>query len=94
MILLFDLISTGTPNDGNHYGPARSFLGKVDEHDNGLADLLTDERGNPLVFDPRDVLQGGNLVLWDDAKGGKHPWDENYFNAANGLPVDPSFDPE
>ena len=84
----------GQPKDGNHYAPARSFLGKVDEHDNGMAELLTDAQDNPLVFDPRDVLQGGNLVMWDDVKGGMYPWDENYFNAANGLPVDPSFDPE
>jgi len=84
----------GQPKDGNHYGPARSFLGKVDEHDNGMAELLTDAQDNPLVFDPRDVLQGGNLVMWDDVKGGMYPWDENYFNAANGFPVDPSFDPE
>ena len=69
----------GQPNDGNHYGPARSFLGNVEEHDNGMADLITDSQGRPLVFDARPVWEGGNMVLWDDQKGGMHPWDENYF---------------
>ena len=58
----------GEPTDGNHYGPARSFLGSTSSHDNGMADLLTDENGVPLVYDPRDVLEGGNMVLWDDAR--------------------------
>ena len=58
----------GEPNAGNHYGPARSFLGSTSSHDNGMADLLTDENGVPLVYDPRDVLEGGNMVLWDDAR--------------------------
>lgn len=84
----------GAPNDGNHYGPARSFLGNVEEHDNGMAELITDEQGTPLVFDARDVMKGGNLVQWDDVKGGKYPWDENYFKAAEGFPTDPNFDPE
>jgi hypothetical protein len=25
------------------------------------------------------VLKGGNMVQWDDVKGGMHPWDPNYF---------------
>ena len=84
----------GPPNDGNHNGPRRSFLGMVNEHDNGMADLLTDEEGIPLVFSPRDINDGGNMVMWDDAKGGRFPWDANYFKQAGGLPVDPYFEPE
>jgi hypothetical protein len=95
----FTILTTSVPfigeaETGNHYGPARSFLGDVDTHDNGMADLLVGADGNPLVFDPRDIFEGGNMVLWDDAKGGAFPWDENYFNAAQGLPTDPEFDPE
>ena len=67
----------GPPNDGNHNGPRRSFLGMVNEHDNGMADLLTGEEGIPLVFSPRDINDGGNMVMWDDAKGGRFPWDAN-----------------
>jgi hypothetical protein len=95
----FTILTTSVPfigeaETGNHYGPARSFLGDVDTHDNGMADLLVGADGNPLVFDPRDIFEGGNMVLWDDAKGGAFPWDEDYFRAANGLPTDESFDPE
>jgi hypothetical protein len=95
----FTILTTSVPfigeaEPGNHYGPARSFLGDVEAHDNGMADLLIGADGNPLVFDPRDIFEGGNMVLWDDAKGGAFPWDENYFRAANGLPTDESFDPE
>ncbi len=95
----FNVVTTSTPfigeaEAGNHYGPARSFLGDVDTHDNGMADLLVGADGKVLQFDPRNVLEGGNMVLWDDAKGGAHPWDSNYFNAAQGLPTDPEFDPE
>lgn len=56
----------GEPNDGNHYGPANSFLGSVSEHSNGMAPPLTGENGEVLVFDPRDVMEGGNMVLWHD----------------------------
>lgn len=95
----FNILTTSTTligeaELGNHYGPARSFLGDVDTHDNGMAPLLKDKKGKPLVFDPRDIFKGGNMVLWDDAKGGAFPWDENYFRAANGLPTDKRFDPE
>lgn len=84
----------GQPNDGNHYGPARSFLGNVNEHDNGMAELLTNEDGIPLVFSPKDVLEGGNMVLWDDSKGGKYPWDPDYFVGVDQPPSNPEFDPE
>lgn len=84
----------GQPNDGNHYGPARSFLGNVEEHDNGMGELLTNEEGVPLVFSGKDVLEGGNMVLWDDARGGKYPWDPNFFVGGDITPSDPAFDPE
>lgn len=49
-------------------------------HENEMAPLAVDENGKPLVFDPRDYeKEGGMMVLWDDVKGGKYPWDENYF---------------
>ena len=44
-----------------------------------MADLLVDADGNPLVFDPRDILEGGNMVHWDNIRGGMFPWDDNYF---------------
>jgi alkaline phosphatase len=84
----------GEPNDGNHYGPARSFLGDVGEHDNGMGELLTNKDGVPYVFSGKDVMEGGNMVLWNDAKGGKYPWDPNYFLEGNQPPSDPAFDPE
>jgi alkaline phosphatase len=60
-------------------------------HDNEMAPLALDENGKPLVFDPRDYeSEGGMMVLWDDVKGGKYPWDQNYY-----LPEDqrsPGFD--
>ena len=58
----------GEPTDGNHYGPANSFLGSVSAHSNGMAPPLTGENGEVLVFDPRDVMEGGNMVLWHDDK--------------------------
>ena len=69
----------GKPTAGNHYGPARSFIGDVENHDNGMGELILGHDGKPLVFDPRDILKGGNMVLWDDVRGGTHPWDANYF---------------
>jgi len=49
-------------------------------HDNEMAPLALDAEGKPLVFDPRDYeSEGGMMVLWDDVKGGKYPWDENYY---------------
>ena len=95
----FNVITTSTPligeaSPGNHYGAARSMLGNVEAHDNGMAPLLKDKKGKPLVFDPRDIFKGGNMVLWDDAKGGAYPWDENYFKAAYGNQTSKHFDPE
>ncbi|KAL3775325.1 hypothetical protein HJC23_003146 [Cyclotella cryptica] len=84
----------GEPNDGNHYGPARSFIGDVGNHENGMGELILGPDGKPLVFDPRDIFKGGNMVLWDDVRGGTHPWDANYFVEMNDYPTDPGFDPE
>eukprot|EP00967_Tisochrysis_lutea_P144219 scaffold269003_cov30-Tisochrysis_lutea.AAC.3 len=48
-------------------------------HDNEQAPLALDENGKPFEFDPRDYeSEGGMMVLWDDVKGGKYPWDINY----------------
>lgn len=95
----FSILTTSTPligdaTPGNHYGAARSMLGNIDTHDNGMASLLKDKKGKPLVFDPRDIFQGGNMVLWNDKKGGATPWDSNYFSKADGLPTSKYFDPE
>lgn len=84
----------GEANPGNHYGPGRSFLGDVDLHDNGMGELLVGLDGNVLVFDPRDIHEGGNMVRWDDEKGGEYPWDANYFKLPAGEPTDDKFDPE
>ena len=64
------------PTEGNHYAPARSLLqGKVEEHDNGLAPLALNECGYPIDFSVLDfAIDGGNMVLWDDVKGGTYPW--------------------
>jgi hypothetical protein len=84
----------GEANPGNHYGPGRSFLGDVDSHDNGMGELLVGLDGNVLVFDPRDISEGGNMVRWDDEKGGEYPWDANYFKLPAGESIDDKFDPE
>ena len=34
--------------------------------------------GNPIDFSPLDISKGGNMVLWNDEKGGVYPWDERY----------------
>ena len=66
------------PNAGNHYAPANSLLeGSVGDHKSGQAPLALDECGNPIDFSPLDYMaDGGNMVLWDDVKGGAFPWDE------------------
>ena len=95
----YSLVTTSTvvlqaPNDGAHYGPARSLLeGTVSSHYNGMSELAIDEcTGEPIDFSPHDYeSDGGNMVLWDDAKGGKYPWDERYFMEG---PFDDGFDQE
>jgi alkaline phosphatase len=68
------------PNDGAHYAPARSLLeGSVSDHEDGMAPLALNECGNPIDFSPLDyTTEGGNMVLWDNAKGGEFPWDPRY----------------
>lgn len=83
------LVTTSTlvlqsPNAGAHYAPAKSLLeGSVSGHDNGMAPLALDDcTGEPIDFSPLDYeSEGGNMVLWDDVKGGKYPWDDRYFTA-------------
>ena len=59
-----------------------------------MAPLALDENGNPIDFNPTDFeAEGGNMVLWDDVKGGKYPWDANYFtkNPDTSTGFDPEF---
>lgn len=82
------------PEDGAHYAPARSLLeGEVSDHFNGMAPLALDDcTGKPIDFNPADYeREGGNMVLWDDVKGGAFPWDERYYQTG---PFDDGFDPE
>ena len=53
--------------------------GRLDRHENGMAPLALNQCGFPIDFDPSDhITEGGHMVLWDDAKGGKYPWDPRY----------------
>lgn len=87
----FGLVTTSapvlqSPSDGDHYAPGKSLLeGSVSSHFNGMAPLAIDDcTGEPIIFDPSDYEnEGGNMVLWDEAKGGKYPWDERYFTGAD-----------
>jgi len=84
----YGIVTTSTvvlqsPNNGDHYAPAKSLLeGSVSDHDNGMAPLADDNcTQKPIDFSPLDYeKEGGNMVLWDDAMGGKYPWDERYFS--------------
>ena len=73
----------GEPELANHYAPGQSLLqGSIDDHENGMSPLLLNECGNPVDFDTKDFLvDGGNMVLWNDVLGGKYPWDERYFSS-------------
>lgn len=84
----------GEPRDGAHYAPANSLLnGTVSDHKSGQASLALDECGNPIDFDPRDFeADGGNMVLWDDKKGGMYPWDSRYY--MDHPDTSGGFDPE
>jgi alkaline phosphatase len=45
-----------------------------------MAPLAVDKCGWPIDFSPLDFeAEGGNMVLWDDVKGGKYPWDKRYY---------------
>ena len=95
----FMLVTTSAPllqqpNPGNHYAPAASLLaGSVTEHDSGQAPLALNECGFPIDFNPKDWLDGGNMVLWDNVKGGEFPWDKRYYqedpDTSDGF--DPTF---
>eukprot|EP00980_Cylindrotheca_fusiformis_P003941 scaffold871_cov130-Cylindrotheca_fusiformis.AAC.18 len=93
----FHLMTTTTtvaqePNEGNHYAPSQSLLeGLVSEHMSGMAPLALNECGYPIDFSPLDFAsEGGNMVLWDNEKGGEFPWDPRYY----GAPITGDFDPE
>lgn len=67
--------------------------GSVANHENGMAPLALNDCGFPLDFDPRDhATEGGNMVLWDDVKGGRAPWDRRYTDP-NGAHAANGFDP-
>jgi len=97
----FSLVTTSSPlihspNAGEHYAPGVSLLqGGVSGHDNGMSPLAIDEcTGEPINFDPSDYeSEGGHMVLWDDEKGGKYPWDDRYFSDEN-LDKKDKFDKE
>ena len=97
----FHLVTTSatlvhSPTDGAHYAPASSMLeGNVSGHDDGMAPLAVDEcTGDYIDFSPYDFeLDGGNMVLWDDERGGKYPWDPDYW-VTDGNYSNKKFDPE
>ena len=67
----YGLVTTSTvvlqsPNDGDHYGPAKSLLeGTVDAHDNGMAELAIDEcTGEPVDFDVKCLKYPKVLKIW------------------------------
>lgn len=70
-----------SPNPGNHYAPSQSLLeGEVSDHYARMAKLATNECGFPIDFSPLDFEEeGGNVVLWNDTKGGIFPWDLHYY---------------
>jgi alkaline phosphatase len=82
----FSLVTTGAtvigqPELANHYAPGRSLIaGSLSSHDSKMGPLLLNSCGFPIDFNPLDYAgAGGNMVLWDDKKGGKYPWDARYF---------------
>lgn len=81
----------GEANPGNKEAPYQSLLqGKISQHDKGMAPLLLNECGNPIDFSPLDYKKGGNMVLWDDKKGGMYPWDKCYYTEGQNE-CDPTF---
>jgi alkaline phosphatase len=67
--------------------------GVTSDHDNEMAPLAMNECGFPLEFNPLDFeADGGNMVLWDNVKGGEYPWDANYYTSTPDLSS--GFDPE
>ena len=78
-------------NPGNHYAPSESMLGDIEKRDTGRGSLMRDECGNPVDFNPLDISEGGNMVLWNDEKGGAYPWDERYSENEKETASDRSF---
>jgi len=95
----FGLVTTSTPifqkhSISVHYAQAKSLLeGNLKDHGNGMSPIALDEcRSLPIDFNPTDFEdEGGNMVLWNDKKGGKYPWDQRYFQEG---PFNDGFDPE
>lgn len=57
-----------------------------------MAKLALDLQGHPIDFSPLDYeTAGGNMVLWDKAKGGRNPWDRKYFQEHPEPPFDPEY---
>ena len=77
----------GEPELANHYAPGASLLnGTIEDHENGMAPLYLNKCGFPLDFDTTDFLvNGGNMVLWNDELGGRYPWDARYFAANQNI---------
>jgi len=71
-------VHIGDSLDGNHQAPGRSMLGSVDRHGTGMSPLIENECGLPIDFNPNDISEGGNMVLWNDTLGGTYPWHEGY----------------
>lgn len=72
-------VAIGEPLRGNHPAPSRSMLGDVGKHGTGMGPLTLNECGFPMDFNPKDISEGGNMVLWDDSKGGMYPWHDSYY---------------
>ena len=95
----FGLVTTTTTliqkaEDGNHYAPGYSLLeGPTSDHEMGMAPLALDECGFPIDFSPLDWTEGGNMVLWNNTKGGQFPWDPRYYqeNPDTSDGFDPTF---
>ena len=95
----FALVTTNapvlqTPNAGDHYAPARSLLdGEVTNHEDGMSPIALNGCGKPIDFSPLDFEKsGGNMALYNLAKGGIYPWDPNYYTSTPN--VTSGFDPE
>jgi alkaline phosphatase len=92
----FGLVTTSSPllqdpEPGNHYGPPHTLLeGRTDDHFDRQSTLWMNECGFAHEFNPLDVLDGGNMVLWNNDLGGEFPWDERYYQED---PDTTTFDP-
>lgn len=77
----------GEPSVANAGSPGSSMLnGSITDHENGMAPLRLNACGFPLDFNPSDFLiDGGNMVLWNDELGGQYPWDARYFSANQNI---------